>query len=462
MPSNKVLIAVEERMINGGQISQHKRALAYARQICRTHGYEAVVRMIRSTSQSEFDALTTDDYAFAIVPRIKPGNNWHASSKMLDFIEGSFGITTIILSAPAWGVSSIEGGVGTIRHQSGSVNAKLLWGDLELYTRGQPQRLDGAKDVVALAVDASDEDNVYAWRLQGDNGAVYCDSSDIVGNENYGGLFPMLLQEAVNRGDITAPPKKATAYIDLDDFPDATNTLGDAETLYALMQLHNIPLTIGINPVIDATVDDDILSYIAPRISQEGGLFYPITHNTSWLYNASKSTLRANLEGSTGVGYLQSKGMDIPLHQGRYTYHPNNQVADDYLQLCKEYGVKVIRTDGAAAAATGIYSPAGSIQRSERRGVRIVGSKSPFNSSDNQHEVDSADEILSFLVGFGNCTILGAYADMPFYFHGTEMYIGHTSETAPGYRFLERYGAMVSHCRDVMRFGHPSELAYSA
>lgn len=465
MTIKKVLIAVEERMLiqtGANTFAQTARALSYARQICHVHGYQPDVRVIRSTAATEYDDLTTNDYAFCIVPRVRPGENWHVSSEILSFLNGSLGITTFVLSARPWGVGDIEGAVGTIRNTSSVSNFKCLWGDKEVYTRGQPQNLDGNKDTTAIVVSEDDATDVLVWRLIGNNGAVYCDASEIVSGELYGGFWPIMFQEAINAGHVEAPPRRALTCIDLDDFPDATTTLSDVETLYALMRQYSIPLTIGINPSIDAQVDSEILEYIADRTWLRGGLFYPIVHNTNTTaldMTAVYATVKSQFEGADGIGYMRDKfGDDMPLHQGKYTYFPNNDVADGFMRLANEYGVTSIRVDGAGAAEDGIFEPAGSIQDFTRRGVRVLGSSSPFTDTDNQHAVDSSDEILAFLVGFGQATILSAYYLQPFYFHGTEVYIDHTGSTAPGYRFLERYGAMINACADVIRFAHPSEL----
>lgn len=461
MASTKVLIVVDNRMMTPVSASpQFDRALWLAHQICRAHGYTPVVRTVTATATTQYDTLTTDDYAFCIVPRLRSTGSWTGSSELYQFFDGSLGIPTFVLSVNSSGVSAIHDRLGADNPATSSpTSEKLTYGTNTIYSSCIPHPIDSESDVDIFVEDSSGD--AVVWRLNGATSSVYVDSSDIVGTQIFT-LFPIMLQEAINNGDVQVPPTKANLTFDLDDFPDATTTLADAEALHSVLDSYGIPCTIGVNPALGDTVDSTIYEYISSRTYLNGGVFYPIVHNTtSGFFTGNYATTQTNYVGAGGVPYLQSNiNSGITNNVGGYSYFVNNYLSEGAFQALRDYGVRVFRLDeNAAQPYGGFVEPIGAYPRTGVPTALFVGSTSSLNL-DTSLTVDGATEISRFTLLSGDFIGYGAYGGQVPYMHGTNFYDDHDGGNAPGLRFMSLFAETMAACSDVVQWAHPSQFSY--
>ena len=313
-----------------------------------------------------------------------------------------------------------------------------------------------------------------AWTYTGASGPVYV----IAGFQNITGLA-LALVKAISDGVIDAPPRRARAVIDIDDFPDCSGspsvqTVADMDRVYSAISRADMPISMGIRPEDIAAGRQS--AAINTWISQKPYLLYPIAHSGNWLWKDGAKTVK-DAAYRADLSTMEGAGISANADAYGYYYFNSNAFDEETVQLAQQaknylaspsngaattgYGWKVIRADVLNATNTeGIGEPQSVYGFCYQRGARIIHSYNHISSTNysiNFDDGSTGTTAISLQINrfIEHCICLpGA-----FYIHGSNCYDGHGGGNAPGTRWLELLAGLYEYgLNAIVQFVHGSDL----
>jgi hypothetical protein len=325
---------------------------------------------------------------------------------------------------------------------------------------------------------SSDDGAPVAARYKSGTTSVYIDSSGSEGSL----LFP-LMQAAIDRGEMPPPPRKGLVCYDIDDFPGADSTQADHEAAYAIMEKYGIYASWGIHASEAGLAEqpDSTWTWLESKSIVNGGYIYPMEHLGGTFWNDTKPNIDTFYRSH--VTNMQAKGITTGwdadgLDSFYYHYANTNQIGETGLQLMSPndevycspaddtqqvgYGIRVQRTqDGGTAGGGGqglIRTSRQQLELAQLYGVYLMAGNNRLLST------DKAITLSGDMSEFYGATVRDAlcrsvqYNNIA-YMHGGNFWDGHDGGTAPGQEVLTIIGEMVTYCKDILKFAHPSEVA---
>lgn len=319
------------------------------------------------------------------------------------------------------------------------------------------------------------------WKRPGSRTAVYYEGS-FKGAEYH--MLVMLLQEAINDGKISAPPKRLGITIDVDDMPTMSggalpnNTIDDMQRVYDVQLQYNWPLYWGLQNDTWANITTEQREFIAARSPDVGGLIYPLNHGISYVATSTKAALNTNIQAE----FAQLDAASIPTGTGvtrdnfGYRYNPSNGLDNAGVQLCTRetdytaspnnnvlqagFGLKVMRVnyaDGTSGKIFGNSMREAGIMQSHS--VRLIGSDNPYDPSIFSIARTTTVGVLS-TQRWGNLhnrVITLAYFDAILYIHGSNCYNAHDGGDEWGTILLRDFGGLVASMPSVCKLIDPAK-----
>lgn len=463
----------------------------YVRQMLKQLGYEIEFVAVQSTDSyiTTTVAANTDDYAFVVIPRLVAGSlGGHAILDIFDYdipvlvtVHGSDSDYQAKLGADTYGAAAYRKidypTVDDIYYYGGSM--KVLAGH-ESY-------------VTALGTDSSDSTQMCFWkRIETGKAPVYC----FAGNPSTGlhHPLPIMINQAIKDGYISGsklPTRKFTSMFDIDDLPDANNTLADLQNVIDVQNQYAWPISWGLKTGAaaqpgggdiwnDGTITAAQKALIAANTPDQGGYVYTQSHNHNWHWDMSDAPVNTkaamDTEYRADVARAVADGISMGNDAGGldawgYIYQPNNQVSDEMFQLGSPqtsvlsdpnnttaqagYGWKACRifTDSQAGGYGRQFEVIG--QR-YHRGMLLLTGSFRIGSTDINYTVDSATEISEFANTFSRWLNECMGFNCVHFWHGANFYDGHSGGNAPALKVMRLIGAWAEWMSDIHEFIHPS------
>jgi hypothetical protein len=466
--ARKVLIGIRQNHIDDNNVKDCR--LAVEGWLYRM-GYEYDVVAFEDGSEYAASFADTDNgYEFIVWIRmsggIVPGEN------IATLLDGSAVIPTFLIMALDDSTSTADLVVGVRRTQTYASHYKWVThknGFEYPVNTAEWKEASGFAGQWTAITTVQDPDGVgtqFAMaKREGSATTLYFDGGGSVGFN-----LPLLLQEAIDDKVISKPPHKLIGTMDIDDLPDANTTLDDVQQVYALQAKYNIPIAWGVPG--DATalsnINDEVISFVAQRTPDKGGLIFPIEHQGGTFWNDPVATIDTFYKLHNDN--IQSEGIstgedDKGYDSWGYHYFNTNNINDNGAQVCEKYGFKVIRLENGEKTTNGdgkvnwIGSPeqAGPVF-SYHRGMLLVGSGNSIASGDLSLDRDT--NISEFALHISHKHLIEGLAHgNVIYMHGGNFYNGHSGGNAPGILVMSTVGDVMKHMRDVATWELPTALS---
>ncbi len=470
----KVLLAYADAGHYSAQFSTHGNLVFNQ---LKALGYQVDLQVLDADA-AIYTTLQSDATIYDFVVVVEGSGIGTASALVLDVLGGS-------LVVPVFHVYNIQSGnfsffghgleQGTIT--SGAYRACTWEGnDLPLFceTRQISSTSSGngpfsAGDYETLISDNVTGEIVAARYTGGSGSSVYMDAAaSPAGNT----LF-ILMQYAINNGEMPAPPRKGLIMMDVDDMPDINSTQTDVDNMISDYATFRIDITWGVDAANMNNNPDSMWASI------EAAGIHCIENSESW--DDTKSNIdtfyRANIVNMQAKGL--TTGFDLAgIDSFGYHNFESNQIGDNGLQLGSPYnaefcsvsgttrqngyGFKTIRLtvgDHAMAVDTPqLASPKDQREITINRGTAFLQGGSSITSGDlDLPYLANLDQYALQSIKLG--IVEAAAYNKISYLHGTNFYDGHDGGTAPGLKVYEIMGNVVSFCASILEFAHPSDLA---
>lgn len=470
---SKVLIPIHENLADSVYTVT---GVNFAKEICFVHGYDYDVVPISQNSTLHQDL---SDYEFCLVPSVTQYGSWNVNHPISNYFDGSISIPSFVLSLRD------ETDKATTKTQVSSVGGiatrKMYWGSVEVYTYGYTYQENSGANITPIITENSDgTGSLYAYRLNGDNSNVYFEGSRIQlgtygvgqGFENHS-LFPILLQEAINNNDVSTPRRKSISCFDLDDFPEADNTLEEVQALVDVVNDGGLHLLVGVIPPDNPGNDVWELLEENNNATHPSKYLHFIVHHPSQHMDDTRSNIQDEMDAS--ITTIKSRGLSISKYHAPAWYYPNNRFNTDTLDLQsaeysitqdedlttpkKGWGTLTARSESGLFETYGENVPESQQKLSEYtyyKGIRILGSKSALGGS---IEPDTSTEITKFSVMSSEWIAGCMYGGHISYIHGDDLYNDPAnSQYATGLRWLEKVVAIAKLLPDVHEFSTPDKF----
>jgi len=421
-------------------------AVAHCVNVLKNLGYDPRV-ISHAATDAALEAETGDKYDFFVFPRktdeIQPPEFDDTYNRLV-----VRGFSKIPVLCPFYQSGATRNGVtapsGTNTYQ------KHQWSrhpSIYFYNYGKTYTLDpiNGHAVDVILSDAAD-DRIAAWRYESvdstTNAPVYCSST-------FGAMYlPLLIHEAVIRGDIPAPTKKKQFTLDLDDFPDSNNTLSEITTIHEALVTHGLRVTCGIHGQSGPTYQDaDVWAYLISHQRSNGGHFDIIDHQNAaddhhfdWdlTDQSGDITLETALTRHSAVwADLIANGVDDRgLGTGGWRFFNLNKVSIDGLVGLAGLGLTHARLYDTGTDPDGLLADCGfSGEICRQQGVQFYDYE-PLTGNNNENVTGSQEDYISrrnhFIAMLRTSWQTGLVA---FFGHNYDMYhglVGGTTYTGNG------------------------------
>ena len=460
MSRPKVLICYD---YVSAQSSNYIHSVLVIRLMLIRMGYKPVM-LLEDSSNNSIDALTITDYEFLVTFANTTGMTWSASNKAWD---GTLGIPSFVLGTNGSNSLKFNTSFGAGPRTASVDNYKLDYGNISFWMNCRGHTLTGSLSTTPLvAVNSRDGTGVTAWIMHGASNNVYAEACAFSSGAYT--LFPLLLHEAVERGDVSAVPNKLALYHDMDDMPAANTTVADITNLYNLMTTYGCPMTWGITDNAGAG-RSAITTYLASI--QSDSLVRLIDHDGDYFMDGTKSTTNTNY--TTTIAALQAEGLDVPTDSHGYRFNNSNRCDEAAMQLGQPlqsllsdaanttpkygYGWRIIRTDVGNTTANNIGEPGKMRGFNKRRGMALLGSGTQMVISDTNITMDGSENT-KFAWSFAIFMVTGALKDHVYYGHMQNYYDGHDGGNAPGLVLTESMFQMANALNNVCELKHPADV----
>lgn len=498
----KVLILRTEDTSTGtgsGYAQYHNWVLESAKRM----GYTPDSMVLGDDQTGMTNVASTGGYEFAIV--VHPfswdttafGNGWLGNLMDGDYLP-VFVVNHVEIGAP---FSAL---LGVNRNQSAS-NYFITFdglGELPLNCATMADQDTAGHEITPLAWETSNSTNLAAWKMTSGTYNIY-GSAEAGGSGSTTSLLPIMMQYAINDGQITAPDKKLFGTFDIDDWPtDAEGhewTADEAQKLVDDLKQAKMVTTVGIpasktvegrNQLAQVWEPNGVNAVIRKNQIRNGGPLYPIEHHGSTWWTtveisgdpsggqtkaAIDTFYRDHVDNMHDHGIYQGWNAD-GLDSYGYHYFNTNRVDDKGLQLATPrnikfadpadttaklgYGWKVARMDdNSTHRVIGSYDTNLATQISDYLGILLVGSTSPMTVTDQVVAYASNADDYARLICQGYLT-MSAVASQPVYMHGGngDDYLNTTIDQ-PLRIVIDKIGLINNFCKNTFRCGHPSEYA---
>lgn len=374
-------------------------------------------------------------------------------------------------------------------------------GEIPCYAATQEDTDTSGKDITPIAWQTGTATNLVMWKMTSGTYNVY-GSAEGGSAGPIMSMFPILMQYAINDGEILPPPRKLVASMDTDDVPEDdtyTWTAADMEAFVADLKDAQIVTTIGIpasktigsrNELVDIWEPNGVNAVIRREQIRNGGPLYPIEHMGSTYWSTTQISgspsggqtkaaidtfYRDHIDNMHDHGIWQGWN-DDGLDSYGYHYFNTNRIDGAALQLATPrttiladptgaaaiagYGWKVARFDGNSVAyGVGVRAESGVRQRNDYFGINLVSSNSPINAT--TYTLDYATNADDYaLIIMQSYLTYSAILSRPLYMHGGN---GNDYRNAgldvPLRIAVQKIGLINNFCVDTLRCGHPSEYA---
>lgn len=436
----------------------------------------------------QFGFVTAENYYFVVT--VAHGYESSATDPILKLMDGTLPVTcfNLAMREPRATTKTFLGITGT----PASAHYKCTWRGKTVYMQGNYYSDAGESvDIEPIIALDSAPTTFVAWKTIGSLSNVYS-SAETNGSAEGLAAFPLLLQDAIDAGDIDPPPKQVHTYFDIDHFNGDVVSIADVTAVYEMMQTHNWPISVGIQTGVASGTpewtnsDPAVLSYIAARTPDKGGLFYPCVHDHEWYWDfAGGSTLTTTTKAQMdthyrdGIARCESVGIGMGRNKNTdawgYIHLPSNRLNDSAVQLMSPkteyycsadgltqidgYGIRAIRTTNTSTSTVGSlqwaydYAP----HIIESRGIRFLPTKTRFTDGSPHINVtvDTATEITLFSQSFFDWLVFGMMATTTNHAHNTNFYTDHDGGNAPALRLWGMFGEIAAELTSIHKFSFP-------
>ena len=385
--------------------------------VLRGLGYDVETIYLGTADTWIYDEDGTN-YDFFVAPRASaeisiPTNQPYG--KMA--IKGASRIPMIVCHYNQGAAGTPQNGVND-RYSPANKHTRYSYKDtgLNVYLSSYRYQIDPAKVSITTSIlqeemDADGVSDQYhgAWRYLSENSPTNAPYYFEGGNTTT--LLPLLIHEAVKDGNIPAPPTKKQFSIDLDDFPDATNTKVRVDEMHAYLADNGLKATCGIHGVSGVSYQEDWPAFIAQQVAN-GGCFYTIDHQTSsdpYFFDwnlvdggdmdalgtvAEKQALALSRHTSVNDAFTAAGLPFRGYNQEGWRYFNNNRVTLEGLKVLADLGFKYARLNRSTTADMVLRSTGFVASAAEQYGIKFYEYGGSLSGTANSYAWDTSDYII--------------------------------------------------------------------
>lgn len=483
--SQKVLIAVQEGCSNYAGTTLYMQT---ARDLLTRMGYTVHINLIANdTSYPQYNGnffepngsqgttgikyweLDSDDYDFVIIPRYTGTNCESGSAEVPEEW-----IKTTRRDIPIFCEAFDDGRTGFFVEQFGADASERTsntyqfctyagpYGEISVgeYTHSYPAlsaETANIEELVTVSTGAQTGDLVAWIHRPSGISPVYASAAQFTTVRRW--FLPILLAEAVRRGDIPAPPNKIPLFHDFDDMPAVSNTQAEVEFVIDLMNSFSIPGTWGIHAQDGAgnfaALPAAIQALVLANQVDSGGLIYPIDHNGNDFASTTPATITSAFEDFIGrmQGWGFTTGTDVDGYdQWGYRYFSNHNVGPQAISLMEDWGHRVIRVNDSSTDANALKGRGFGAQRAKLSSIDLLGYSAYGSATADSTDAETRSSVVRALL---LTALVGNYA---LSIHGDDFYDGHDSGTAGGQWQFQLVADLAKAMNTICEWKHPGEV----
>lgn len=447
-----------------------------------------------------------DNFEFVIIPEISATSLAFDNGQAIrDLCDGTLNVTTFVwLLNNAANTAYITSLVGADSDASRVYN-RYTWGSAryDMWGGGRTVATGYESNVTPLITLVSTPAQMLTWKIEQGSSRLYVCYCGQGVDLQYGAFLPCL-QEAINAGEVSKPPKKAITYFDNDHFPEKQMSLIDAQNFVESLPDWGVKFVCGMAPGYGVRTSGTnsfrdaqagVYEYCASLGDQPSHIQWTI-HNHDWYWDKTQANAadkrNMDLMFRADVRRMKRKGFytgpaDKPYAFDGFMHNPFNSISQDAIELWSGrhpsaskladpnslleadvrggYGFDWVRIQGGRSWVTdqGSFKPGDRYGKIEVYGVKLM-QNTVLDSTPYADDMvaDSADEIQNFAQRNAKWIQLGTAFGTHALCHSPGFIINPDNPypatyTGPEVRYFDQCGAIAKKLPDVHSFGLPRD-----